>query len=127
MAESFFEQQNVLGLILEACCKDPVTGFFRDGFCHTHPDDKGGHTICAQMTDEFLQYSLSMGNDLITPREEWGFPGLKAGDRWCLCAARWQEALENNIAPPVYIRATHINTLKVIELTVLKQFAIDLC
>lgn len=127
MAESFFEQQNVLGLILEACCKDPVTGFFRDGFCHTHPDDKGGHTVCAQMTDEFLQYSLSMGNDLITPREEWGFPGLKAGDRWCLCAARWQEALENNIAPPVYIRATHINTLKVIELTVLKQFAIDLC
>ena len=127
MAESFFEQQNVLGLILETCCKDPVTGFFRDGFCHTHPDDKGGHTVCAQMTDEFLQYSLSRGNDLITPREEWDFPGLKAGDRWCLCAARWQEALENNIAPPVYIRATHINTLKVIELTVLKQFAIDLC
>ncbi|WP_257263799.1 DUF2237 family protein [Endozoicomonas sp. ONNA2] len=127
MAESFFEQQNVLGLILETCCKDPVTGFFRDGFCHTHPDDKGGHTVCAQMTDEFLQYSLSKGNDLITPREEWDFPGLKAGDRWCLCAARWQEALENNIAPPVYVRATHINTLKVIELTVLKQFAIDLC
>ncbi|WP_257296533.1 DUF2237 family protein [Endozoicomonas sp. YOMI1] len=126
MAESFFEQQNVLGLILEVCCKDPVTGFFRDGFCHTHPDDKGGHTVCAQMTDEFLQYSLSKGNDLITPREEWDFPGLKAGDRWCLCAARWQEAFENNVAPPVYIRATHINTLKVIELTVLKQFAIDL-
>ncbi|MBO9480952.1 DUF2237 domain-containing protein [Salinisphaera sp. G21_0] len=126
MAESFFEQQNVLGLILETCCKDPVTGFFRDGFCHTHPDDKGGHTVCAHMTDEFLQYSLSRGNDLITPREEWNFPGLRAGDRWCLCAARWQEALENNVAPPVYIRATHINTLKVIELTVLKQFAIDI-
>lgn len=126
MAESFFEQQNVLGLTLEVCCKNPVTGFFRDGFCHTHPDDKGGHTVCAQLTDEFLQYSLSQGNDLVTPREEWGFPGLKAGDRWCLCAARWKEAFENGVAPPVYIRATHINTLKVIELPVLKQFAIDL-
>ncbi|USE38750.1 DUF2237 family protein [Endozoicomonas sp. SCSIO W0465] len=127
MAESFFEQQNVLGLVLETCCQEPVTGFFRDGFCHTHPDDQGGHTVCAHMTDEFLQYSLSKGNDLITPWEEWGFPGLKAGDRWCLCAARWIEAYEANAAPPVYIRATHINTLKMIELAVLKQHAIDLC
>ena len=86
------KQLNVLGLAIELCCQDPVTGFFRDGHCHTGPMDHGLHTVCAQMTDEFLSFSVSAGNDLVTPMPQYGFPGLKAGDRWCLCAMRWHQA-----------------------------------
>ena len=117
---------NVLGEPLESCCTDPITGFFRDGYCRTIQQDMGLHTVCAQLTDDFLQFSLSKGNDLITPQPDVEFPGLKAGNRWCLCALRWKEAWEANKAPRVLLRATHINTLDVIPLEVLKPFAIDL-
>ena len=126
MTDSFLGQQNVLGLTLAACCINPVTGFFRDAFCRTHTNDIGMHTVCAHITDEFLQFTLSRGNDLITPQRQWGFAGLKDGDRWCLCASRWKEACEAGVAPPIYIHATHIKTLEVIELTVLKRYALDL-
>ena len=101
------KQLNVLGLPIELCCQDPVTGFFRDGHCHTGPMDHGLHTVCAQMTDEFLSFSVSAGNDLVTPMPQYGFPGLKAGDRWCLCAMRWHQAHEAGKAPRLYLRATH--------------------
>ncbi|MRI34462.1 DUF2237 domain-containing protein [Endozoicomonas sp. OPT23] len=119
-------QLNVLGLPIEPCCLDPVTGFFRDGYCHTSPMDTGIHTICVQTTKEFLQYSISRGNDLSTPKEEFGFPGLKPGDRWCLCAHRWLEAYRDNQAPAVFILSTHIKSLEVIPLDILKSKALDL-
>lgn len=105
---------NVLGQPLQACCADPVTGFYRDGFCRTGPDDPGRHTVCAVMTDVFLEFSRAHGNDLSTPRPEFGFPGLKAGDRWCVCAARWAEALEAGAAPPVVLQATAAEALEVV-------------
>ncbi|WP_330924956.1 DUF2237 domain-containing protein [Candidatus Sororendozoicomonas aggregata] len=117
---------NIVGEPLESCCTNPVTGFFRDGYCRTIKQDSGLHTVCAQLDNEFLQFSLSKGNDLITPRPDFDFPGLKAGNRWCLCAMRWAEAWEANKAPRVLLRATHIKTLEVIPLEVLKQYAIDL-
>ena len=126
MVDSLTEQQNVLGLPLEACCIHPATGFLRDGFCRTHSSDRGMHTVCAHITDEFLQFTLTRGNDLITPQTQWGFAGLKAGDRWCLCASRWQEAYNAGVAPPIYIQATHSKTLEVIELALLKRYALDL-
>ena len=125
MLEAVLEQQNVLGTQLEICCESPMTGFFRDGYCHTCATDTGSHTVCAQMTDEFLQFSLSRGNDLITPNPAFGFPGLKAGDRWCLCAIRWLEAHAAGVAPPIYLNATNSRALDTIELDSLKQMAVD--
>ena len=117
---------NVLGEPLQLCSSDPLTGFFRNGGCTTGPDDVGRHTVCAEMTDEFLAFSKSRGNDLSTPRPEFAFEGLKAGDRWCLVAARWQEALEAGVAPRVALLSTHQATLKVVKLEDLKRFALDL-
>ncbi len=117
---------NIFGEPLELCCINPITGFFRDGYCQTIEQDSSLHTVCAQLTDEFLQFSLSKGNDLITPQPDLDFPGLKAGNRWCLCAFRWLEAWADNKAPGVLLRSTHIKTLEVIPLEVLKPFAIDL-
>jgi hypothetical protein len=114
---------NVFGQPLQLCCADPITGYFRDGYCRTNNQDIGSHVICAQLTDAFLQYTLAQGNDLITPKPEWDFPGLKAGDRWCLCAIRWQEAEAAGVAPPVNLNACHEKALKYIELALLKQYA----
>ena len=99
--------RNVLGGKLEPCSDAPLTGFYRNGCCHTGPEDLGSHTVCAVMTAEFLAFSQSRGNDLSTPRPEWGFPGLNPGDRWCLCAPRWQEAHQAGKAPLVVLHATH--------------------
>ncbi|MCG8517409.1 DUF2237 family protein [Marinobacter sp. CA1] len=126
MTEVMAEPINVLGETLEACGNDPVTGFYRDGCCNTGPDDAGQHTVCAVVTDEFLAFSQARGNDLSTPVPAFGFPGLRAGDSWCLCAGRWQEALAAGAAPRVRLRATHQDTLSVCELADLKRHAIDL-
>jgi uncharacterized protein (DUF2237 family) len=115
------ESINVLGGELETCSTSPKTGFFRDGCCNTGPDDLGLHTVCAEVTAEFLDFSKRMGNDLSTPRPEFGFPGLKPGDRWCVCAGRWKEAYEAQVAPPVVLEATHVNTLDVVSLNALKR------
>jgi hypothetical protein len=102
------------------CSLNPLTGFTRSGCCETGPNDNGSHTVCAQVTDEFLAYSISRGNDLSTPRPEYGFEGLKAGDRWCVCAARWLEASEAGFAPPVILEACHVNCLEIVSLADLK-------
>ncbi|MEM9740147.1 MAG: DUF2237 domain-containing protein [Pseudomonadota bacterium] len=115
--------QNVLGTQLESCGTDPMTGFFRDGCCRTGPQDMGTHVICAVVTDTFLDYSKSQGNDLISAKPEWGFPGLKSGDRWCLCVSRWEEARQVGKAPPVVLEATHANALDVVTLDHLKAHA----
>lgn len=115
--------RNVLGGELKLCCSDPMTGFYRDGHCNTGPNDVGSHVICAIVTDEFLEFSRSRGNDLITPHPEFDFPGLKDGDRWCLCALRWQEALEDGVAPAVVLEACHENALNYVELEDLKRHA----
>ncbi|MGB1949470.1 MAG: DUF2237 family protein [Marinobacter sp.] len=120
------ESVNVLGEALEACGNDPVTGFYRDGCCNTGPDDFGSHTVCAVVTDEFLAFSKARGNDLSTPRPEFGFPGLRAGDSWCLCAARWQEAFDAGSAPRVRLRATHQAALEHCALDNLKVHGTDL-
>jgi len=117
--------RNVLGDPLGACCERPLTGFYRDGYCHTGPQDIGSHTVCAQMTAEFLAFSLGSGNDLSTPRPEFDFPGLRPGDRWCVCVARWREALEAGVAPPVLLSATHERALDVVSLGVLRAHALD--
>jgi uncharacterized protein (DUF2237 family) len=116
--------KNVLGGPLQPCCYDPLTGFFRDGHCRTDAHDHGRHVVCAQVTDEFLHFSKSRGNDLITPRPEHRFPGLRAGDRWCLCVLRWREALEADVAPPVILEATHAKALEYITLEALREHAI---
>ncbi len=118
--------KNVLGTELRNCGLDPLTGFFRDGCCNTGPEDRGVHTVCAQMTAEFLAFSKARGNDLSTPVPQFNFPGLKPGDRWCLCAARWKEAHDAGMAPPVYLSATHERTLEVVDYEALKPFALDL-
>lgn len=118
--------RNVLGEPLQVCCESPMTGFYRDGCCNTGPDDLGVHTVCTQVTEEFLAFSRVRGNDLTTPVPEYGFPGLKPGDRWCLCAARWKEALDAGVAPPVVLTATHEATLEYVPLEALKKHAIDL-
>jgi uncharacterized protein (DUF2237 family) len=115
--------RNVLGGRLETCGTDPVTGFYRTGCCETGPDDTGAHLVCAVMTDEFLVFSKRVGNDLSTPRM--GFPGLHAGDPWCLCALRWMEALQHGVAPPIVLAATHENMLQVVPLETLMQHALD--
>jgi hypothetical protein len=115
--------KNVLGGPLATCCMNPVTGFFRDGFCHTNGQDHGVHTVCAVMTAEFLAFSKRVGNDLSTPRPEFGFAGLKPGDKWCLCAGRWEEAFLAGAAPNVILEATHERTLDLVSLDELIAFA----
>lgn len=116
---------NVLGGALQPCSMDPLTGFFRNGCCDTGPTDQGRHTVCAVMTAEFLALSKYLGNDLSTPRPEFGFAGLKAGDRWCLCAARFLQAHEEGAAPQVDLAATHSTTLSIVPIDVLRQYAMD--
>jgi len=118
--------RNVLGEPLEDCSLKPMTGFFRDGCCNTGPEDVGSHAVCAVMTAAFLEFSKSRGNDLSTPIPQFGFPGLKPGERWCLCAPRWQEAFEAGQAPRVVLRATHEGALDYCALADLKRFAADL-
>lgn len=119
------ESKNVLGSSLQCCCKDPMTGFYRDGSCETGPQDSGVHVVCAQLTESFLTYTKAQGNDLSTPRPAFNFPGLKPGDKWCLCAARWKEALDDGVAPPVVLDATHEAALKHVSLDVLKENAVE--
>ena len=114
---------NVLGEPLQPCGMDPVTGFYRDGCCNTSVDDVGCHTVCVLLTEEFLNYTRSQGNDLSTPRPEVGFQGLLEGDLWCLCASRWVEAYEQGVAPKVYLERTHIKTLEIIDLELLQLHA----
>ena len=118
-------QLNVFGAPLEVCCKKPMTGFYRDGYCNTGPMDTGTHTVCAHMTEEFLAFSARAGNDLSTPRPEYDFPGLQPGDRWCLCARRWQEAEMAGCAPDVCLRRTNMKTLQIVSLEALKKHALD--
>lgn len=117
--------RNVLGGELIPCSLDPLTGFYRDGCCNTGAEDGGVHTVCAVMTDEFLAFSASVGNDLSTPRPEYGFAGLRAGDQWCLCASRWAEALAAGAAPRVVLAATHARTLEWADLADLRAHAVD--
>jgi uncharacterized protein len=121
--ESASAGRNVLGGVLEECSRTPLTGFYRNGCCDTGQEDVGLHVVCAEMTAEFLAFSREHGNDLSTPAPAYGFPGLKPGDRWCLCAARWQEALNAGVAPPVHLRATHAAALSVVRLADLKRHA----
>jgi uncharacterized protein (DUF2237 family) len=114
------QQKNVLGTALQTCSLDPITGFTRSGCCETGAEDHGSHTVCAQMTEEFLAFSISRGNDLSTPHPEYGFAGLTAGDRWCLCASRWLEASEAGFAPPVILEACHEKCLEIVSLADLK-------
>ncbi len=115
---------NVLGEPLLKCSCEPMTGYLRDGFCNTTPDDIGTHVVCAIVTEEFLKYSKSMGNDLMTPIPQWNFPGLKPGDKWCLCVSRWKQAEKANVAPPVDLNATHELALDHLSLELLKAHAI---
>lgn len=117
--------KNVLGDDLQPCCTDPMTGFYRDGTCRTGPGDMGVHTVCAEMNAAFLDFSKSRGNDLSTPQPQYQFPGLEPGDRWCLCAQRWQEAFEAGMAPSVVLASTHISTLEFVDLDNLKEYALD--
>ena len=116
--------RNVLGDKLEPCCSEPMTGYFRDGFCHTIDEDHGSHTVCAIMTNAFLAFSKAQGNDLSTPQPEFGFPGLKAGDRWCVCVKRWEEAFVVGKAPKVVLESTHERALDVVELAELLAHAV---
>ena len=115
---------NVFGDPIKECCCQPMTGFYRNGKCSTGPEDQGIHTVCIEATKEFLSFSRARGNDLSTPRQEWGFPGLQPGDRWCLCALRWKEAFEEGKAPLVFLESTHKRTLDVVELVDLEKLAV---
>jgi hypothetical protein len=115
--------RNVLGGPLAVCCTDPMTGFFRTGVCLTGPQDHGTHVICARVTAEFLAFTRARGNDLSTPAPQWGFPGLRPGDRWCLCASRWREAADAGVAPPVVLEATHAKALAFVTLDMLRAHA----
>lgn len=117
--------KNVLGKPLQTCCLSPMTGFYRNGCCDTGSEDRGLHTVCAQVTEEFLLYSKKQGNDLITPMPMFNFPGLKPGDKWCLCVSRWLEALQAGFAPPIILEATHEKTLEFVPLEVLQEYAIN--
>ena len=117
---------NVFGESLDTCNESPMSGFFRDGCCNTSDDDLGSHTVCVEVTREFLEFSRFKGNDLSTPRPEHGFAGLRPGDRWCLCAARWLEAYENRMAPRVVLQGTHQRALEIVPMDVLREFAVDL-
>jgi uncharacterized protein (DUF2237 family) len=119
------DERNVLGDALEPCGSDPVTGFFRNGCCSTSPEDLGSHTICAVLTTEFLEHQRAAGNDLITPRPEYRFPGLKPGDRWCVVASRWLQAYRDHVAAPVVLAATHERALDIVPLDLLRKYAVD--
>jgi uncharacterized protein (DUF2237 family) len=119
------EARNVLGGSLQTCCTSPMTGFYRDGCCNTGAGDVGAHVVCAQVTEQFLDYTRAQGNDLSTPVPAFNFPGLKPGDRWCLCASRWKEAFDDGVAPPVVLAATHASALEYVTLDELKQHAIE--
>jgi uncharacterized protein len=118
--------KNVFGEELETCSTNPMTGFFRDGCCRTDAQDLGLHVVCAEVTEEFLEYSKATGNDLSTPNPDFDFPGLKPGDRWCVCALRWKEAMDKGLAPPVVLTSTHESVLEVISLEDLKRHSLDL-
>ena len=120
------KQLNLFNEIIEECSCEPLTGFFRTGCCDTSDQDLGSHTVCALMTEDFLKFSMSQGNDLSTPVPQYNFPGLKEGDRWCLCANRWLEAYEANSAPKIVAKATNIKALEIIPMEIIKRFAIDL-
>ena len=115
------EAKNVLGGKLEACCFEPKTGWFRDGYCNTDMNDRGVHVVCAIMTDEFLNFSAACGNNLKTPAPAYGFPGLKAGDKWCLCVDRWKDAMEAGVAPSIVLESTHSKALETVSLEDLKK------
>jgi uncharacterized protein (DUF2237 family) len=115
------DTQNVFGTALVPCSYDPLTGYFRDGCCKSDSSDHGSHLVCARVTDAFLVFSTARGNDLVTPRPEYRFAGLKAGDRWCLCANRWREALEAGVAPPVVLESTHLSALKFVTMAQLEK------
>ncbi len=115
--------KNVLGTVLQTCCTDPLTGFYRDGKCNTGSDDIGKHTICVRVNDEFLRHQASIGNDLITPRPEFGFPGLKAGDQWCFCIELWKKSYEAGVIGPARLEATHEKALEVVSIEMLLQSA----
>jgi uncharacterized protein len=117
--------KNVLGTELQCCCTSPRTGFYRDGFCQTGPMDHGSHTVCAQVTTAFLEFSKSRGNDLSTPVPAYEFPGLNAGDRWCLCVSRWQEAFEAGCAPKIILESCHEKALEIVQLSDLKQYSLN--
>ena len=117
---------NVFGRPLAPCSFAPMTGFFRDGCCHTDPQDRGLHVVCVVVSADFLEFSRARGNDLSTPQPEYAFPGLKPGDRWCLCALRWLEALQAGMAPEVVLESTHLNTLGVVSLDQLQLYAADI-
>jgi uncharacterized protein (DUF2237 family) len=119
----FGMRTNVLGGPLECCCTSPMTGFYRDGYCRTGAEDLGLHTVCAVVSDSFLRFSKARGNDLSTPRPEYEFPGLKNGDKWCLCVERWKEALDAGCAPSVVLEACHISALEFVDLADLKAHA----
>lgn len=119
------EGKNVVGGDLQTCCTSPMTGFWRDGCCHTGPEDRGSHTVCTQVTAEFLEFSKERGNDLSTPMPMYNFPGLKPGDRWCVCAARWLEAYEAGYGAPVVLAATHKKALEIIDFELLLKYAVD--
>ncbi len=119
------KQKNILGTELQSCCNDPITGFLRDGYCRTNQMDLGTHVICAVVTDEFLEFTKSKGNDLSTPRPEYQFPGLTAGDGWCLCAIRWKEAYDAGAAPPLKPEATHEKALEIIDKSSLEKYYIQ--
>ena len=125
LAQYFNKTFNVLGEEIETCCTDPMTGFFRNGLCQTDTDDFGTHIVCAQVTDEFLQFSKSRGNDLTQAVPGSSFPGLKHGDKWCLCVLRWMEAYEAGVAPPVDLKATNKLALNYVDLDTLKKFALE--
>jgi len=118
-------EKNVFGEPIKVCCSSPMTGYFRDGLCRTISQDTGTHTVCAIVTDAFLQFSKSKGNDLTRAYPQYNFPGLVAGDRWCLCVSRWLEAYRAEVAPPVILKACHQKTLEYVTLDCLKEFAID--
>ncbi len=121
-----YDSVNVFGEQLELCGEDPVTGFYRDGACNTCSQDAGSHTVCIEASADFLEYSRFKGNDLSTPVPGSDFKGLRAGDRWCLCAARWLQALEDNMAPRVYLKRTHIRALDIVPMELLKRYSMDL-
>ena len=120
------ESINVLGEPLVECGANPVTGYYRDGYCNTCKDDVGSHTVCIEVSQKFLEYSRFKGNDLSTPIPEYGFAGLKPGDSWCLCAARWLEAHEDNMAPRIHLMRTHKKSLEIVPMEIMKKFAVDL-
>ncbi|MDX1920426.1 MAG: DUF2237 domain-containing protein [Candidatus Caenarcaniphilales bacterium] len=119
------KEKNVLGEILKPCCMKPLAGFYRDGSCRTGEDDHGTHIVCAKVTKEFLEFSKSRGNDLITPSPNHRFPGLKDGDKWCLCIGRWKEALDHGVAPPIILESTHEKALEYVQLEILKEHGVE--